>query len=89
MTKRFNSLEEAFEFLSDDVTRLSGEVLAANVLAAAALKRTGVDADVAAEARALLDHVNLKGGDAEENERLLAAARARLESLLADLAAPH
>lgn len=89
MVKRFNSLEDAFAYLSDDVTRLSGEVLAANVLAAVALKRAGIDADVAAEARALLAQVELKGGDAEENEALMQAARARLNTLLDDLSARH
>ncbi|MGH6950719.1 MAG: hypothetical protein ACREH4_07590 [Vitreimonas sp.] len=89
MTKRFNSLEEAFAHLSDDVTRLSGDVLAASVLAAAALKRAGFDAAVAGEARDLLAHVTLVGGDAEENACLMAAARVRLDALLSDLRWKH
>ncbi len=89
MTRKFNSLEEAFEHLSADVTRLSGEVLAANVLAAAALRRLGADAAVAAEARDMLAQVRLIGGDADENARLMEAAHARLDALLGDLYRHH
>lgn len=82
MPKHFDSPEAAVLYLSDEVTRLSGEVLAANVLAALALRLLGVDANAGEEARRLLARVKLEGGDDDENARLLAAAQSRLETLL-------
>ncbi len=87
MTTKFGSPEEVFASLSDHVSRLSGEALAANVLAATVIACLGGDADIAEQARALLAHVGPEGGDAKENARLMAIAEARLETLLGELEA--
>lgn len=89
MTKKLNSPEEAFAHLSDDVTRLTGEALAANVLAATVISCLGVDAVIAEQARALLVRVTPKSGDADETARLMGVAEARLEALLSEMQARH
>jgi hypothetical protein len=78
-----------FANLSADATGLSGEVLAANVLAATVISCIGVDTAVAEQARALLAQITLRGGDTAENARLMADAEARLEALLSELASRH
>jgi hypothetical protein len=89
VTKKPISPEEAFAHLSDDAARLSGEMLAANVLAAAVTGCLGAGAVVAERARALLARVKLESGNANENARLMAVAEARLEALLSELQGRH
>lgn len=89
MTRRFNSPEEAFAHLSDNETSLSGEVLAANVLAATVIGCLGADAVIAEQARALLARVRLEGANTHEKARVMAVAEARLETLLGELEARH
>jgi hypothetical protein len=83
------SPEDVFANLSVDATRLSGEVLAANVLAATVISCLGVDTAIAEQARALLAQITLRGGDTAENARLMAEAETRLEALLNALASRH
>jgi hypothetical protein len=85
VTRKSLSPEDVFADLSDDVPRLSGETLAANVLAATVISCIGVDAAVADEARALLAQFKREGGDAH----VVAVAEVRLEALLGELAARH
>lgn len=87
--KKCNSPEEAFKDLSDDTTRLSGETLAANVLAATIMSCLGANEVIAEQARTLLARVKPLDGNADENARLMAVAEARLETLLGELEAKH
>lgn len=89
MTKKLLSPEETFAQLSDDAARLSGEMIAANVLAATVISCLGVDAAIAEEARALLAQIKREREGSPENAHVMAVAEAKLEALLGELAARH